>query len=306
MQRYILVRAFQALVVLLLVSMVIFGLSRLTGNPVYLMLPPEASQDDVERLNAHLGLDRPLPVQYGVFLVNALKGDLGESIRFKRPALQLVLERLPATLRLGLLGFSIALFLAIPIGVYSAKNRNTVLDFSARGFAIVGQSMPHFAIGIILILLLSVWAGLLPSSGMGSFRYYILPGITLGYYATAGIMRLTRSAMLEVLDSEYIKLARAKGLRESMVLWKHAFKNAVIPVLTFSTLVFVRMIAGSMVTELIFAWPGVGRLAIESIKFRDYPVVQTVVLITCGLFVAGNLLTDILYAYVNPRIRYRK
>jgi len=306
MQRYILVRLIQALLVLLFVSFIVFALARLTGNPVHIMLPAESSKEDFDRINAQLGFDRPLVVQYKLFLLNALQGNLGQSVRFHRPALEVVLEYLPATISLGVIGFAIALCLAIPIGVYSATHRGTLLDKSSRGFAVVGQSMPTFASGIILILVFAVWLRLLPASGKGGIQSYILPAITLGYYATAGIMRLTRSAMLDVLDSEYIKLARSKGLHERSVIWKHAFKNSLIPILTFSTVVFVRIIVGSVVTETVFAWPGMGRLAVESIQYRDYPIVQTVVLIWCIMFGLGNLVTDILYAYVNPKIRYGK
>ncbi len=306
MQRFILARLLQGIVTLFIVSMVVFALARLAGNPLEIMLPTDSTQAEFDSMAALLGLDKPIPVQYWYFLQNAVHGNLGESLRFHKPALEVVLQRLPATLQLGVIGFVLAMTLAIPIGVYSARNRGTVLDNAARGFAVVGQSMPHFALGIILILVFAVWLHLLPASGKSGPQSYVLPAITLGYYATAGVMRLTRSAMLDVLDSEYIKLARSKGLRESVVMWKHAFKNALIPVLTFSTLIFIRVLIGSVVTETVFAWPGTGRLAVESISFRDYPVVQTVVLIWCTMFIIGNLTADILYSFANPKIRYQK
>jgi len=270
------------------------------------MLPPEATQEDYDQMTIKLGLDRPLPVQYGIFFVGVIHGDLGDSFRFKRPAADVVLERLPATLQLGVIASLIALAIAVPIGVYSARRKGTLLDNITRGFAILGQSLPTFWTGIILILVFAVWLNLFPTSGKGGVQYFVLPAVTMGYFAAAGIMRLTRSAMLEVLDSEYIKLARAKGLRESVVVWKHAFKNASLPVLTFSTIIFVRILAGSVVTETVFAWPGVGRLVVESVSYRDFPVIQTVVMLMSAMFVAGNLVADILYAYVNPKIRYRK
>ena len=306
MQRYILSRFIQALVTIFFVSVVVFCLVRLTGNPLHVMLPPEATQEDYDVMSVKLGLDKPLPVQFWIFFSNAIRGDLGESLRFKRPASKVVSERLPATLQLGVLSFLIAIAIAVPIGVYSARHRGTPLDTLTRGFAIVGQSLPTFWTGILLILVFAVWLHLLPTSGKGGVQHFVLPSVTMGYYAAAGIMRITRSATLEVLDSEYIKLARAKGLRESVVVWKHAFKNASLPVLTFSTIIFVRILAGFVVTETVFAWPGVGRLVVESVNYRDFPVVQTVVLLMSAMFIAANLITDILYAYVNPKIRYQK
>lgn len=304
MQRFILFRFGQALVTIWLASVVVFGLARLTGSPLELMLPVTATEEDYARMSAKLGLDKPLPLQYGIWLSNALQGDLGKSIRFSRPAVEIVLERLPATLELGTIAFLLALILAIPIGVYAAKHRGTRLDNVARGFAVVGQSVPHFVTGIFLILFFAVWLRLLPASGKGGVQTFILPSIVLGYLITAGIMRITRSAMLEVLDAEYVKLARSKGLPEFIVTWKHAFKNAALTVLTFATLVFVRALVGSVVTETVFAWPGIGRLAIESVTFRDYAIIQTVVLIMAIMWIMGNLVADILYAYINPKIRY--
>ncbi len=306
MQRYILGRVTQAVIAILIMSMVIFGLARLTGNPLDVILPPEATQEDYKRVGAALGLDKPLYVQYGIFLKNALHGDFGDSIRFHKPAQEVVLGRLPATLELGALAFLVAVALAIPIGVYAAKKRATILDNAGRSFAVFGQSVPHFWTGIMLILIFAVWLGLFPASGKGGMVYFILPAFTIGYNITAGIMRITRSAMLDVLDQEYITLARAKGLREFIVTWKHAFKNAALPVLTFASIIFVRVLVGSVVVETVFAWPGIGRLVVESVTFRDFPVVQTVVIIMSAMYIGGNLIVDILYGYINPKIRYQK
>jgi len=305
-QRYILGRVVQAVITIWFVSVIVFALARLTGNPLDVILPVEATKEQYEAMAAKLGLDKPLPVQYGIFFMNAVQGDLGESLRFHRPALEVVLGRLPATLELGVLAFLVSLAIAIPVGVYAARHRGTSLDGVARGVAILGQSVPHFWTGIILILIFAVWLRLLPASGKGGIQHFILPAVTLGSVMAAGIMRLTRSAMLDVLGSEYIKLARAKGVRESIVLWKHAFKNAALPVLTFSAVMFVRILTGSIVTETVFAWPGIGRLVVEAVSYRDFPVIQTVVMLMSAMYIAGNLTTDILYAYVNPKIRYRK
>ncbi|MFC1937706.1 ABC transporter permease [Chloroflexota bacterium] len=306
MQRYILMRVIQTLITILFVSVVVFGLARLTGNPLDVMLPDEATQEDYDRMEAALGLDKPLPVQYWVFMTSAVHGDFGQSIRFHRPAMEIFAERFPNTMRLGMLAFLLAMVIAVPIGIYAATHRGRSMDTVARGFAVVGQATPHFWLGIMLILILAVFLGLLPSAGMFGPEYYILPAVTIGYHIASGTMRLTRSAMLDVLDSEYIKLARAKGLRERIVIWKHAARNAVVPVLTFASLTFIRMLVGSVVVETVFAWPGVGRLVVESVKFRDFPMVQTCVILISVMFVLGNLLVDILYAWADPKIRYRK
>ncbi len=306
MQRYILGRLVQAVITILFVSVVVFALARLTGNPIYMMLPPEATQEEYKQMNARLGLDKPILVQYGIFFVNVIHGDMGDSLRFHTSALGIVLDRLPATLELGSIAFLIALAIAIPTGVYSARCRETLFDNILRGMAIIGQSLPTFWTGIIAILVFAVWLGILPAAGKKGIQHFILPAVTLGYFIAAGIMRLTRSAMLEVLDSEYIKLARAKGLRESVVIWKHAFRNAALPVLTFSSVIFVRILAGSVVTETVFAWPGVGRLVVESVNYRDFPIVQAVVILISAMFIVSSLVVDILYGYVNPKIRYHK
>ena len=304
MLRYTLIRIIQAVITVWCVSVIVFGLARLTGNPLDIIMPPEATEEDYARVSVELGLDRPLPVQYGVFIKSALQGKFGESLRFRKPAMEVVLERLPNTIQLGALAFVFAVLIALPIGVYSAKHRGSPLDNFGRGFAILGQSVPHFWTGIMLILVFAVWLHLLPASGKGGIEYFILPAITQAYVITAGIMRITRSAMLDVLDTEYIKLARGKGLRESIVTWKHAARNAMIPVLTFSAMTFIRVLVGSLVVETVFAWPGVGRLVVESVMYRDYTVIQTVVLLFSIMFIIGNLITDILYVYADPKIKY--
>lgn len=304
MQRYIAGRALQAMVSIVVVSMVVFVLVRLSGDPIEIMMPAEATKEDIALMRTQLGLDRPWPEQYGRFLGRALQGDFGRSVRFNRPAFDVVAERYPATFQLGGLSILIAVALALPIGVYSAVRRGSGLDYLARGFAALGQAVPPFWFGLVLILIFGVVLRVLPTSGREGATSVILPAITLGWFAVAGLMRLTRSAMLDVLGSEFVKLARIKGLPEWQVIWKHAFKNAALPVLTFAALLFVNLLNGSIIVETVFSWPGVGLLVIEAVQFRDYPVVQTVVLFLSGMYIVANLLVDILYAYLNPKIRF--
>ncbi len=304
MQRYLVGRALQSIVSMVVVSMVVFSLVRLSGDPIQIMAPAEASQADIAAMRAYLGLDRPWPVQYARFLTRALQGDFGQSVRFRRPALDMVLERYGATLELGGLAVVIVIAVALPVGVYAAVRRGRKLDYAARAFAALGQAVPPFWLGLLLVLVFGVILHWLPTSGRGTPLHIILPGITLGWFAVAGLMRLTRSAMLDVLGTEYVKLARIKGLPERQVIWKHAFKNAALPVVTFAGLVFVALLNGSIIIETVFSWPGVGLLVIEAVDSRDYPIVQTVVLFLSVMYIGVNLLVDVLYAYLNPKIRY--
>lgn len=304
MSRYLASRLLQALVSILVVSVVVFVLARLTGDPIEIMMPPEATKEDVALMRAYLGLDRPWPTQYWWFISRAVQGDFGRSVRFRRPALEVIAERYPATLELGGLAILVALSLALPVGVYAAVRRGSTLDYLARGLAALGQAVPPFWLGLVLVLLFSVTLQLLPTSGRGTPAHLLLPGVTLGWFAVAGLMRLTRSAMLDVLGTEYIKLARIKGLPERQVIWKHALKNAALPIITFAALVFVSLLNGSIIVETVFGWPGLGLLVIEAVQYRDYPVVQAVVLCLSSMYISANLLVDILYAYLNPRIRY--
>jgi peptide/nickel transport system permease protein len=303
-QRYILGRVLQSIVSVFVVSMVVFALVRMSGDPVAIMMPAEASDADIALMRAHLGLDRPWPVQYGKFVTQALQGDFGRSVRFRRPAMDLILERYGATLELGGLAVLIVIAIALPVGVYAAVRRGTPLDYVARAFAALGQAVPPFWLGLVLVLVFGVLLHLLPTSGRGTPLHVVLPGITLGWFAVAGLMRLTRSSMLDVLGSEYVKLARIKGLPERQVIWKHAFKNAALPVVTFAALLFVALLNGSIIIETVFGWPGLGLLVIEAVDSRDYPIVQTVVLFLSAMYIGVNLLVDVLYAYLNPKIRY--
>jgi len=304
MQRYITGRILQAIASMVFVSAVVFTLVRLSGDPIEIMMPAEATKEDIALMRASLGLDRPWPVQYWMFVSRAARGDFGRSVRFNRPALDVVAERYPATLELGGLAIVIVLLIAIPVGVYSAVRRSGALDYVSRGFAALGQAVPPFWLGLVLILVFGVFLRLLPTSGRGTPAHILLPALTLGWFAAAGLMRLTRSSMLDVLGAEYVKLARIKGLPERRVIWKHAFKNAALPVVTFAALLFVSLLNGSIIVETVFSWPGLGLLVIEAVQFRDYPVVQMVVLLLSAMYILANLLVDVLYAYLNPKIRY--
>ena len=305
MERYIVRRLIQTVIVLVIISMMVFMMSRLTGNPVTLLLTEYSTEEDKVRLTKQLGLDKPLPQQYAIFLIDAIQGDLGRSIRGDRsPALKLILERLPASVELAVVSIVITLVFGLPLGVISALKKGSLTDASARVMALLGQSAPVFWIAIVAMYVFSVQLNLLPSSGYGRLQHYVLPAFSMGLFQVAAVTRLTRSGMLEALGSEYIKLARIKGLGEQTVIWKHALRNSLIPILTFMSTIFGRAITGAVIVETIFAWPGVGRLAFQAVMERDYPVVQAVVLFMASMFLFVNLVVDVLYAYIDPRIRY--
>ena len=298
-------RLAQSVLVLLGVSFIVFFILYLTGDPALVLLPPDSSEEDVQKFRLAMGFNDPFIVQYGRFLRGALHGNFGQSVRHGEPAFNLVVERMPATFELSGAALLVALCLAIPAGIVSAVKRNTILDYISTVVALLGQSMPTFWLGIMLILVFSVQFNLLPSSGRGNLEHLILPAITLGLFTTARITRLTRSGMLEVLGQDYIRTARAKGVSESPVVWKHALKNASIPIVTIVGIELGTLLGGSVITETIFAWPGVGRLSVQAIFNRDYPVVQAAVFILASTFVVVNFLVDIVYTYLDPRIRFR-
>jgi peptide/nickel transport system permease protein len=305
MQRYLLKRIFQAIITIFLMSMIVFLLGRLSGDPVPLLLGDLATKEEVELITKNLGLDKPLPVQYAIFLKKALQGDLGRSIRgARRPVVSQIAERIPASFQLALASMLLSIIVGIPIGVFSAAHRGSFLDTAGRVLAMLGQSMPAFWVGIVLMYIISVQLRWLPTSGYGSFKQIILPAVALSGISLAGIVRLTRSSMLDVLSGEYVKLARIKGLSETIVIWKHAFSNSLIPLLTFLGTLLTGLMTGVVVIETIFSWPGLGRLAWEAVSTRDFPMIQGVVLFMTFMFVTANLIVDILYAYVDPRIRY--
>ena len=305
MRAYLVRRLAQSLLVLLGVSFVVFFILHLTGDPALVLLPPDATAQDIQEFREKMGFNDPFLVQYGRFLRGALRGDFGRSVRHDEPAFDLVAERLPATLELAGAALLIALALAIPAGIVSAVRRNSLVDYVSTVVALLGQSMPTFWLGIMLILVFSVRLSLLPSSGRGTLEHLILPAITLGLFTTARITRLTRSGMLEVLNQDYIRTARAKGMADPPVVWKHALKNAAIPIVTIVGIELGTLLGGSVITETIFAWPGVGRLSVQAIYNRDYPVVQAAVFLLSTTFVVVNLVVDVLYTYLDPRIRFR-
>src|SRR5215475_10417281 len=304
MQRYIAQRLLQAVIVLLLVATIVFFLGRLTGNPVDLMLPEDTTQEDRQALITTLGLDRPLYEQFYRFIGHAMHGDLGTSIRYRQPTVELFFSRLPNTLQLVPPTLVLSLALALPLGILAALHRGTIIDKLAGMLAVCGIAMPGFWLGIVLIYVFSIQLGWLPSARMGGPQHYILPTITLGAFLVAGMMRLVRSSVLEVLDSEFVKLARIKGLSQTVVIWKHCLRNALIPVVTLFGVFFALLVTGAIVTETVFAWPGVGRLTYEAVIFRDYPLLQAVILLKAIIVLGVNLVVDILYAYLDPRVRY--
>jgi peptide/nickel transport system permease protein len=296
---------FHSFIALIAISVIVFGLARITGNPLDVLLPIEATAEDFARMEKVWGLDKPLPLQYLQYMNNVVHGNFGESLKWEgKSARELVLERFPATLQLAGLSLVISVLLALPIGVLVAVKKDTGIDYAGKLVALLGQSLPSFWLGIMLMWIFAVQLELLPTSGKGGIKHIILPAITLGWFQVAAVMRLTRSAMLEVLDSEYVKLARIKGLSERMVIWKHCLRNASITPLTYFGIILGGFLTGSVVTETVFAWPGVGLLAIDAVQTRDFQVVQTVVLFFAAIYILSNLLVDILYGYLDPRIRY--
>ncbi len=305
MQRYIIIRLIQSVFTLIGVSIIVFSLARLSGNPLDVLLPVEATDEDYVRISELWGLNEPWYVQYFIFVKNAARGEFGASFKWQgRTAMELVMHHLPATLQLAVIAIGVSVMLAVPIGVMSAVMKGSMVDTVGKLIALLGQSLPSFWLAIVLIWIFAVQLGWFPTSGRGGVSNMVLPAVAMGWFSVASFMRLTRSAMLSVLDSEYIKLARIKGLAESKVVWKHAFKNAAIPPLTVFGAIVVGQMTGSVTIETVFAWPGIGLLALQAVQARDYQVIQAVTMFIAVLFIGMNLLIDILYAYVDPRIRY--
>jgi ABC-type dipeptide/oligopeptide/nickel transport system permease component len=296
-------RLARALVVCVGISLITFGLLHVVGNPILLLLPQGASDADVLLLKQKLGLDRPLWAQYAVFLADALRGDFGQSLFTQESALALIWERMPATLELTLAGMLVGVGIAIPLGVAAAVRRGSATDRVCTVVAVAGQAMPIFWLGIMLIILFAVQLRLLPASGRGTPAHLVLPAITLGAYLAPLTMRLTRSGMLDVLTQDYIRTARAKGVGERVLLFKHALRNAAIPIVTILGVQFGRLLGGAVVTETVFAWPGVASLAVKAIRTYDYPVVQGAVLLLALVIVLANLLADLAVTWLDPRIR---
>jgi len=304
MLQYLFKRLWHTVFVLIGISVISFFFIHLSGDPVMLMLPGDASTQEIETLREQLGFNDPIHVQYVRFAWQAIRGKFGNSLYYKIPAMELILERLPASLELAVAAMLIALLVAVPIGIVSAVRRGSMLDMGSMLGALFGLSMPHFWLGIMMILLFSVKLGWLPTSGRGTLAHLIMPSLALGMSLMAMFARLTRSVMLEVLSLDYIRTARSKGLREPVVIYKHAFKNALIPIVTVAGMQFGFLLGGTVIIETVFAWPGVGRLVVQAIFNRDYPLVQATVLVLSVIFVAVNFLVDMLYMYLDPQINY--
>ena len=306
MRRYIIRRLGYSVVSLVLLSLTIFFFVRVTGDPAVLLVEPGASKADLDQIRQQFGLDRPLFIQYGHFISALVRGDFGQSFYYRTPVLELYLSRLPNSLMLAAAAMALSLLIGIPSGILAAVRVNGWWDRVGKIFALLGLSLPSFWVGLVMILFFSVYLGWLPSSGAGTLSHLIMPAFALGWFFAAAHMRMTRSSMLEVMGSEYVKLARLKGLPERMVITKHAFKNALIPVLTLAGINLVIMVNVAVVVETVFAWPGIGRLLYEGVAFRDFPVVQATVLLGGVMIVVVNLLVDILYAVIDPRIRLER
>lgn len=304
MLRFIGVRLLYAIVVLLVLSVLVFALAHKSGDPRTVMLTAYTSQEQWDAWGKKWGLDKPLVAQYGIWLGRALRGNLGESLRELRPVSTVIAERIPATLQLAGGAFAFSILIGVPFGVLSAIKRGSALDYAGRTIALFGQALPPFWLGIVLILIFAVRLKWLPTSGRGDITHYILPSVTLGWLTAAGMLRIVRSSMLEVMDTEYIRFARAKGVSFRSIVWKHALRNAMLAPLTFGGLVLAGLITGAVVTETVFAWPGLGRLAIQSVNNNDFPAMTGVVMVFAIIYLGVNTVLDAVYALVDPRIRY--
>lgn len=302
--RYLLKSLLQMIPVLFLITIIVFVLMHIAGDPVALMLPENATEEDRILLTKALGLDQPLYIQYIRFLGNLLQGDFGESYRYNQPALPIVLERLPASFELALSSIIVATIIAIPLGILSAMKRDSLLDVFITGGTVLGKAMPNFWLGIMLILVLSVNMELFPVSGRGGLMSLVLPSITLGTAIAAEMARLVRSSMLEILGQDYIRTARSKGLMEAIVVNKHALRNALIPVVTIVALQTPTLIGGTLITETVFSWPGMGLLLVQALNGRDMAIVQAAVFVIACLVILSNLVADLVYRLLDPRIKY--
>lgn len=303
MAKYIGRRLLYSVAVLFVTSIIVFGLSRAAGDPRHIFLTEYSTQADWDAWGKQYGLDKPFIIQYIIWMGNAARGDFGTSLRDHVNARLVIQERIPATLQLTVGSFIMAIVVGLPLGVMSAVKRGTLWDYIGRTWALLGQALPPYWLGVMLVLLFAVVLDWLPSGRKGDWTHYVLPAVTLGWGAASGMLRLTRSAMLEVLDSEYVKLARAKGVGMNGIIWKHALKNAIIAPLTYSGLLLGGLLTGTVITETVFSWPGLGRLAVTAVFNNDFPVLTGVVLLVTVIYLTVNLMTDVLYAVIDPRIR---
>jgi peptide/nickel transport system permease protein len=297
-------RLWHSVISLIAITFVVYLMLNASGDPASMLLPDTASAEMIAQVRHTLGLDEPLFLRYFRFLANALTGDLGTSFTYRRPAAEIVLHYVPATAQLALVGMTVALLISVPLGVLAARNHGNALDKLVLGVALLGQSVPVFWLGMIVIMVFSVNLGWLPTGGRGSWAHLILPGLTLGWFANGLMARLVRSCMLEVLNQDYIRTARSKGLPDRMVVLKHALRNAAIPVVTVAGLQLAAMMGGTVVTEIVFAWPGVGRLTLDAIAGRDYPVAMTAIIFIAFVFIVVNFVVDLTYSLIDPRVRF--
>ncbi len=304
MQRFLVRRFFIVIITIFAVSVIIFIMARAGGDPRAMLLDDYATEEQWEDLGRALGIDKPYYHQYAIFIADVFRGDFGQSISQRRPVIDVISERIWATFQLGVAAFLFSVIIGIPLGVLSSVRRGGMLDLTGKIVALIGQSAPSFWLGIMFIFWFAVKLGWVPPSGRAEWKSIILPMVTLGWVFIAANLRLMRSAMLDVLDSEYVKLARAKGVPNRAIVWKHAFRNALIPPLTFAGVNLGSLITGSLTTELVFAWPGLGQLAVQALWSFDYPVLQGVVIVFTLMYVASAFLVDVLYAYIDPRVRY--
>ena len=305
MLRFLVTRIFYMIIVMIAVSFIVFGLSRMSGDPRMLYLTPGSrwSQEVWDARGKELGLDKPFVIQYVIWASKAVRGDFGDSVWHKRNSMDVIIERAPATLKLSSISYIFAILLGLSLGILSAVNRGNFFDIFIRGFALIGQAAPPFWIAIMLIYVFAVNLDWVPTSRQGDWRNFILPVVTLAWLASAGIARITRSALLEVLDSEYIKLARAKGVGHAKIILKHALRNALIAPLTVAAILFATLITGTVVVETVFAWPGLGRLIVDATRNNDFPLVTGLTVVFSGIFLLSSLISDLLYAAIDPRIR---
>ena len=306
MKRFLVGRFLQSIVSVFFLVTVVFFLMRLTGDPAARMIPVEATMEVQENIRRRFGLDKPLIEQFWLFFREMFKGDLGQSLYFQRDVTDLLGRRILPSLQLAVASMAFAFAVSLPLGVYAAVHRGGMLDFGARSFAILGGALPSFLSGLVFIKVFAVQLGWFPVGGRNEPLSIVLPAVTLGWFVSAAIMRLTRSSMLEVLDTDYVKLARIKGVREWVVIWRHALKNALLPVVTYSAVIFASVIGGALVTEYVFAWPGLASLLVHAVQSRDFPLIQGAVILIGVFFIVANFLADLAYAWLDPRIRYSR
>ena len=306
MVRFIIIRLIQSVAAVVGIAILIFTLVRVSGDPALMLATATSTEEDIQQIRVNLGLDKSIPEQFWIFLTDVVKGDLGESLFKKRPVTEMIGEALPNSIRLVLPSWFIAMLGAVLLGVLGATRRDSIFDNGVKFLAILGQALPGFWVAIVAVYILSVKWQLLPTSGLGGVDHYVLPVATLAFFLLPGMMRLVRSSMLDVLDSEYIKLARIKGLPERIIIWKHALRNALIAPLTVAGMLFAGLITGAVIIETVFSWPGIGWILVEGVLARDFPLVQAIVIMVAVLVLGINLLVDITYAYIDPQIRYQK